>query len=228
MDEIRISLDASDNPGGVAVVRVDGVVDTMTAGELENVMNTLIEQRRFNIVVDLGGVDYISSAGWGIFISNIREIRQNRGDIKLAQMIPSVYEIFELLEFDSILSAFDSVDKARLDFRSAAPAQATSGDSIAVLQAPIEAIPSVEPAPPVIADITGGPLPEPQEWTLATSLENICRQDPFLSTGEIRGALAEGPYRIESGWWQTWRELGRLGLGSKKKRFALSRRQGRH
>ena len=88
----------------------------MTSTELEKVMNSLLEQGKYRIVVDLGGVDYISSAGWGIFISNIREIRQNSGDIKLARMIPNVYEIFELLEFDSILRAFESIEKAKADF----------------------------------------------------------------------------------------------------------------
>lgn len=217
MDEIRISLNATEDPGGVAVVRVDGVVDTMTAGELENVMNSLIDQRRYNIIVDLGGVDYISSAGWGIFISNIREIRQNRGDIKLAQMIPSVYEIFELLEFDSILSAFDSVEKARLDFRHAAPQG--SGDAIAVLQAPPpDAAPALQRKPTLES-------PRVHEaWNLESALKDICVRDPFLSTSEIRQALEASPYHQKLSWWSTWRSLRSLGLGSKRRRFELSRR----
>jgi anti-sigma B factor antagonist len=219
VDDIKISLDASGGGQLPAVVRVDGVVDTMTAGELENVMNSLIEQKRFNIIVDLGGVDYISSAGWGIFISNIREIRQNRGDIKLAQMMPSVYEIFELLEFDSILSAFDSVEKARLDFRGGQEAASPTG-AIAVLQAPVE-------QPPVLvknveADPTAGSRP----WTLEAAVAQICRHDPFLATGEIRRALAEAPYSMQVSWWTLWRRLRAMNLGSKKKRFDLSRRQG--
>ena len=117
MDDIRISLDTTGAANDISVVRVDGVVDTMTASELERVMNTLIDQKRFRIIIDLAGVDYISSAGWGIFISNIREIKANAGDIKLARMIPSVYEIFELLEFDSILKAYDNIEKAKLEFR---------------------------------------------------------------------------------------------------------------
>lgn len=217
MDEIKISLNATDDPGGVAVVRVDGVVDTMTAGELENVMNSLIDQRRFNIIVDLGGVDYISSAGWGIFISNIREIRQNRGDIKLAQMIPSVYEIFELLEFDSILSAFDSVEKARLDFRHAA--SQGSGEAIAVLQAPpLQAIPALQRR--TVAEAPPAPL----AWTTETAIRDICVRDPFLSTSQIRQTLASSPYHQNQSWWGTWRILRSLGLGSKRRRFELSRR----
>lgn len=220
MDEIKISLDASGGSGAVAVVRVDGVVDTMTAGELEKVMNSLIDQKRYNIIVDLGGVDYISSAGWGIFISNIREIRQNRGDIKLAQMIPSVYEIFELLEFDSILSAFDSVDKARIDFRGAGETQ-SSGDAIAVLQA--ESAPPPSLGDPAAAEADPKPAAPRREWTTESALRDICKHDPFLSTGEIRRALAAAPYEIEIGWWNTWRALRALNLGSKKRRFSLSR-----
>lgn len=119
MSDIKISVETSTAPSSdkeITVVRVDGVIDTMTATELEKVTNSLLSQNRYDIIVDLGGVDYISSAGWGIFISNIREIRLNNGDIKLARMIPNVYEIFELLEFDSILKAFDNIEKAKADF----------------------------------------------------------------------------------------------------------------
>ncbi len=128
MSDIKISVDSTTAPGSdkeVTVIRVDGVIDTMTATELEKVANSLLSQKKYNIIVDLGGVDYISSAGWGIFISNIREIRLNDGDIKLARMIPNVYEIFELLEFDSILKAFDNLEKAKADFAGAVPAEQT-------------------------------------------------------------------------------------------------------
>jgi anti-sigma B factor antagonist len=119
MSDIKISVETTRAPAAdkdITVIRVDGVIDTMTASELEKVANSLLSQKRYNIIIDLGGVDYISSAGWGIFISNIREIRINNGDIKLARMIPNVYEIFELLEFDSILKAFDNIEKAKADF----------------------------------------------------------------------------------------------------------------
>lgn len=221
-DQIKISLDASGDTGSVAIVRVDGVVDTMTSSKLESVMNSLIEQKRYNIVVDLGGVDYISSAGWGIFISNIREIRQNRGDIKLAQMTPPVYEIFELLEFDSILSAFESVEKARMDFRGAVESDAAS-DAIAVLQAPVEAIPTLDATSTERSTGTR----EIVKWNLDSALRDICIHDPFLSTREIRQALAEPTYGVDAGWWRTWRRLHSMGLGSKKKRFSLSRQGAR-
>ncbi|MCK4573182.1 MAG: STAS domain-containing protein [candidate division Zixibacteria bacterium] len=111
-DNISISLhDGSRHD--VSEVRVDGVIDTMTAGEVEEVIDSLLQRDRYKIVIDLAGVDYISSAGWGIFISHIKDIRSSGGDIKLANMISNVYEIYDLLEFDNVLRAYGSVDEAR-------------------------------------------------------------------------------------------------------------------
>ena len=115
MENISISLSESEQDA-ISEVRVDGVIDTTTAGELEEVIESLVKRGRCRIVVDLAGVDYISSAGWGIFISHIKYVRANDGDIKLANMVPNVYEIYELLEFDKVLKVFDTADDARQDF----------------------------------------------------------------------------------------------------------------
>jgi anti-sigma B factor antagonist len=115
MENISISLSES-GTADISEVRVDGVIDTLTASELEEVFESLLKRDRYRIIVDLAGVDYISSAGWGIFISNIRDVRAHGGDIKLANMVSNVYEIYDLLEFDNVLKAYDSVEAARDDF----------------------------------------------------------------------------------------------------------------
>ena len=116
MENISISL-AESEQDKVSEVRVDGVIDTTTASELEEVIDSLLKRERYSMVLDLAGVDYISSAGWGIFISHIRDIRANGGDIKLANMVSNVYEIYELLEVDKVLRVYRSVDEARNDFQ---------------------------------------------------------------------------------------------------------------
>ncbi len=118
MSDIKISVSESGADDAVSIIRVDGVIDTLTATQLEEVLDRLLKRGRFQLVFDLAGVDYISSAGWGIFISRIKEIRQGNGDIKLANMVPNVLEVYELLEFDSILSAHESINGARLAFDS--------------------------------------------------------------------------------------------------------------
>lgn len=118
MENISISLSESERDR-ISEVRVDGVIDTTTAGELEEVIDSLMKRQRYRIVLDLAGVDYISSAGWGIFISRIKDVRANGGDIKLANLVPNVYEIYELLEFDKVLRAHAGLDEARRDFGAA-------------------------------------------------------------------------------------------------------------
>ena len=64
------------------------------------------------LVIDLKEVSYVSSAGWGIFVGEIKRIRSQKGDLFLVSMSPEVAEVFELLEFDSILKFFPTVDQA--------------------------------------------------------------------------------------------------------------------
>jgi len=119
MEGINVSFSRPENNSDVSVLSVQGYVDTTTSAELEESLKRLLKKGRFNIVIDLGSVNYISSAGWGIFISEIKSIRENGGDLKLASMIGDVYEVFELLEFQTILQSFDTVEEAVKSFKSA-------------------------------------------------------------------------------------------------------------
>ena len=118
MEGINVSFSRPENNPDVSVLSVQGYVDTTTSAELEESLKRLLKKGRFNIVIDLGNVNYISSAGWGIFISEIKSIRENGGDLKLASMIGDVYEVFELLEFQTILQSFDTVEEAVKSFKS--------------------------------------------------------------------------------------------------------------
>ena len=111
VDGIVVSV-LSSNANGVSILKVSGYLDTTTAGELENALYGLLHKKKYRVVVDLSGVNYISSAGWGIFIGEIKDIRDNKGDLKLAGMNGDVREVYELLEFHSILSSYDTADDA--------------------------------------------------------------------------------------------------------------------
>jgi len=118
MRGIDVTVEEVGSDQQISLVRVAGYVDTTTSHELEKKINAILERRRFNIIVDLSGVDYVSSAGWGIFIGEIREIREQQGDLKLAGMSPDVYEVFELLEFQNILEAHPDAASAAMRFES--------------------------------------------------------------------------------------------------------------
>jgi anti-sigma B factor antagonist len=135
MKGIDVYVEEAAQNRGVSVLRVSGYVDTTTSPDLERRLQGLLREKRYHIVVDLTRVEYISSAGWGIFISEIREIREHSGDLKLAGMIPDVREVFDLLEFENILQSYPDADLAVASFGPIVPAntpvdtQSTAGTS---------------------------------------------------------------------------------------------------
>ncbi|MBN1352564.1 STAS domain-containing protein [candidate division KSB1 bacterium] len=116
MEGIQLSVEKAGLKNEISIIKVGGYIDTTTSAELEHSLESLLRDGIFNIIIDLGDVDYISSAGWGIFISEIKGIREKGGDLKLVRMIPDVYEVFELLEFHFILKAFNTIEDAVEDF----------------------------------------------------------------------------------------------------------------
>ena len=81
MEGIQVSAEVAGSRNQISIIKVGGYIDTTTSSELERALDSLLKQGRFFLVVDLGNVDYISSAGWGIFISEIKSIRENGGDL---------------------------------------------------------------------------------------------------------------------------------------------------
>jgi anti-sigma B factor antagonist len=109
MDRLIIEEEFVDN---VVVLRIRGIIDSGTAQFLEDKFEELVASNTVRIVADLGDVTYISSAGWGIFVGEIKGIRQRKGDIKLAAMHPDVREVFELLEFSALLKPYGTKEEA--------------------------------------------------------------------------------------------------------------------
>ncbi|HQI40810.1 MAG: anti-anti-sigma factor [Ignavibacteriales bacterium UTCHB2] len=98
--------------GDVSIINLKGYLDAHTAPMLENNFVNLISKNKFKIVVDFKELAYISSAGLGVFMAYVEEIRQNKGDIKLSGMSEKVYNIFDLLGFPLLYEIFNSEEEA--------------------------------------------------------------------------------------------------------------------
>lgn len=126
MEKLIISEERTGAALPVSVLTLRGTIETTNASGLEETLERIVDEKCYRIVVDLTGVTYISSAGWGIFISEIKRIRRNAGDIKLAGMKPEVREVFDLLEFGNILKPFERTADAIKDFELAGDPQGGS------------------------------------------------------------------------------------------------------
>ena len=70
-----------------------------------------MKENKYKIIVDFENLDYISSAGLGVFMSQIEEIRENKGDLKLCNMQHKVYSVFELLGFPMLFEICDNINE---------------------------------------------------------------------------------------------------------------------
>jgi len=223
MEGIQVSVENTGPNNNISVIKVGGYIDTTTSAELEHTLSSLLKQNNYNIIIDLGNVDYISSAGWGIFISEIKGIREKNGDLKLVRMIPDVYEVFELLEFHYILKAFDSLDEAIADFDESAPASTT-------LKAPAQQESNNDDAHQHAARTESNVMEMEQESsesdksqyeTIEEKLRQIIVENPDAGTFQISKTLNSPRFgNVKLGWFELRKYLKQLNLDSKKKRVA--------
>ena len=103
--------------GSVSVLNIQGFLDAHTAPDFENELQTLLKESKFNIIVNLDGLQYISSAGLGVFMGVIEDIRNHEGDLKICSAAPKVFKVFDLLGFPSLYEFFESEEEAIKKFK---------------------------------------------------------------------------------------------------------------
>jgi anti-sigma B factor antagonist len=98
--------------GDISIINLKGYLDAHTAPTLENNFTELINNSKFKIIVNFEELAYISSAGLGVFMAYIENIRDNKGDIKLSNMSDKVFNIFDLLGFPLLYEIYRSEEEA--------------------------------------------------------------------------------------------------------------------
>jgi anti-sigma B factor antagonist len=114
MSEFRIGVRETE---GIQVLDLKGYLDAHTAPKLEEAFTNLLGSKRFDIVVNCADLTYISSAGLGVFMAYIEDVRKNSGDIKLTNMSPKVYNVFDLLGFPLLYEIYKDEREALKKFR---------------------------------------------------------------------------------------------------------------
>ncbi|WP_069131087.1 STAS domain-containing protein [Rhodohalobacter halophilus] len=97
---------------GLDVLDLHGELDAHTASQLEESLKTLISSNKSNIIVNCSKLEYIASAGLGVFMAYIEDVRSSGGDIKLTNMNERVYNVFDLLGFPTLYDILDDEREA--------------------------------------------------------------------------------------------------------------------
>jgi len=89
----------SEKRNDINCLLISGYLDAHTAPMLEKAIETYVQRGEFKIIVNFANLDYISSAGLGVFMAFIEDVRNANGDIILSNMKDKVFTVFDLLGF---------------------------------------------------------------------------------------------------------------------------------
>ena len=95
------------------MIRVTGRIDSATAPQLYDAINKLMDENHYKIVLDMTGVDFISSAGLRVLVNTQKSCkRYNRGELVLSSVTGNIRAALDLAGFMPLFRIFEDVTTA--------------------------------------------------------------------------------------------------------------------
>ena len=105
------------NIGDVVVLELSGkIMGGPDASLLNDKLHELVEAGKIKVVVDLSKVNWMNSSGLGILIGAMTTIKNNNGELKLANVTERIKSLFIITKLITVFESFESVDEAAGSF----------------------------------------------------------------------------------------------------------------
>jgi anti-sigma B factor antagonist len=103
---------ATREEGDRTVVQVTGEVDVYTAPKLREQLVSLVDAGRYDIVVDMDGVEFLDSTGLGVLVGGLKRVRTHDGSLRLVCSQERILKIFRITGLTKVFPIYDSVSDA--------------------------------------------------------------------------------------------------------------------
>ena len=97
---------------GYWVVKLEGRLDISNSSQFEQDCMNWIEQGQRKFILDLGALEYISSAGLRSILAATKKLKAQNGSLALYSLSGLVEEVVTVSGFDNILQVFADLDQA--------------------------------------------------------------------------------------------------------------------
>ena len=111
-DGVQIKTEFLDKEGQIMLLKLSGFIDQSNSHLLEKTIMNGLDSGCYKLIFDFENLVYMSSAGWGILVGEIKRFRQYGGDIKLIHLNPDLFEVYQMLEFYHIIDEYPSLEDA--------------------------------------------------------------------------------------------------------------------
>ncbi|MBE7019227.1 MAG: STAS domain-containing protein [Ruminococcaceae bacterium] len=92
----------------LVTLAITGRLDTTTAPNLATVISELSEDTK-ELIFDMSGVEYISSAGIRVLLGAYKKMNSNQGTMRIEKVNDMVYEVFEMTGLLEMLESEKSI-----------------------------------------------------------------------------------------------------------------------
>jgi anti-anti-sigma factor len=113
----NIKVGSSELSPGVWELRIDGSLDWSNFAKVETAIEDIFRKNVYKVVVNLEGTKYISSAGFGCFISSLDTAMKNNGDLVFASTPDEIQDVFNILGLSKILRFAENAEAALALFK---------------------------------------------------------------------------------------------------------------
>ncbi|WP_420576972.1 STAS domain-containing protein [Ekhidna sp.] len=103
---------STENKDGVYFIAVNGEIDAGSSIYLDNALKEAMGNGEKKIVVDLSGLNYISSAGLGVFISHLDEFKLQKIELAIFGINETVKQVFDILGLEKLLTIVETKEAA--------------------------------------------------------------------------------------------------------------------
>ena len=73
-------------------------------------LNGMFDKPNTKLILNLEGIKYVDSSGFGVFLSVMKTANNNYGDFRICNVNPDVMELFKLLQLNNIFKIYDNLD----------------------------------------------------------------------------------------------------------------------
>lgn len=104
--------------GEVAVLTFKGnMMGDPDTKEIRDKIYSLLEEGFTKIVLDMGQVKWVNSAGLGALIAAMTSVKNKNGEMKLARVTDKVESLFAITQLIKVFKTYESVERAVASFK---------------------------------------------------------------------------------------------------------------
>jgi len=80
-------------------------------------INNYFKEPNTKIILNLEGVEFVDSTGFGVFLSSMKTANNNYGHFKICNISPEVMELFKLLQLHNVFEIYSNVEDCIKSFK---------------------------------------------------------------------------------------------------------------